>query len=378
MSEQDYYKQLNVARTATGAEIKAAYRKLALKYHPDRNPGDKKAEETFKALSSAYEVLKDEQKRAAYDQYGHAAFTQQQQGGQGFSGFSGGNIHDIFEDVFSDFMGGSRRRGNHNGPRPGEDLRYDLDLSLEEAFTGLKRSIKVMRSRSCVTCNGAGSADGHASKTSCTQCDGAGVVRMQQGFFMVERPCNKCHGQGIIIENPCKDCGGVGRTEQTSKLSVDIPAGVEDGMRLRLSGEGNVGPFGGAAGDLYIFISVSNHSLFERDGRDLHCRVPIPMVTAALGGKVEVPTIEGKPLEMDVPTGTQHGDKISIKGQGMRAHNRVTRGSLHVHVAIDIPQNLTQKQKDILTQFDAKMDMKKNHPTSNNFWKKVKKLWGEK
>ncbi len=377
MIEQDYYEQLGITKTATGAEIKSAYRKRALKYHPDRNPDDKAAEEKFKALSGAYEVLKDEQKRAVYDQYGHAAFTHQQQGGQGFSGFSGGNLHDIFGDVFSDFMSGGRR-SETQGPQQGEDLRYDLDLSLEEAFEGLKRDIRVTRGRACKTCDGIGSPNGCQDKTSCLQCDGEGVLRMQKGFLMVERPCTICYGKGFVIKNPCHDCSGVGIREQTSTLSVEVPAGVEDGMRLRLSDEGNVGAFGGSAGDLYLFIHVTSHSLFERDGRDLHCRVPVPMVKAALGGDIEVPTIEGESVAISVPPGTQHGDKIRVKDKGMRWQNRVARGDFYVHVAVDIPQNLTKKQKDVLMQLDAGTDVEKNHPTSKNFWKKVKKLWGEK
>jgi molecular chaperone DnaJ len=374
MSKRDYYEILEVSVSVTQEELKRSYRKKAMEHHPDRNPGNKEAEEKFKELNEAYEVLSNEQKRAAYDKYGHSAF---QQGGGGHSssqgyGFSG-NFSDIFEDMFGDFMRGS---GSRQQELRGDDLKYDLELTLEEAFAGVRKEIKLSRLSACTPCHGSGAEDSSGSMT-CSKCRGSGMMRIQQGFFMMERTCDACRGAGRIIKNPCISCRGSGQVRQQTTLSVTIPAGVDQGTRMRLAQEGNAGVRGGASGDLYVFLHIKAHDLFQRDGDAIQCRVPIPMVMAALGGSVEIPTIEGGQVEVKIPAGTQHGDQFRIKGKGMSIYGRSGRGDMYVQASIEIPRHLTKKQIEVLEQFSGTDSYESRHPESTGFWDKVKSLWGE-
>jgi len=348
MAKSDYYDLLNVGRDASDAEIKKAYRKLAMQYHPDRNPGDAEAEQKFKEISEAYEVLKDKEKRAAYDRFGHAAFDGAGAGGQpgGFD-FSAG-FADIFDDLFGEFTGTRRTR---SGARRGADLRYNLEISLEDAYHGKKATIKIPATVVCDDCGGSGAEAGTRPKT-CPACAGHGRIRSQQGFFTVERTCPTCHGSGQVIADPCRSCGGSGRVHKERTLSVNIPAGVEDGTRIRLAGEGEAGTRGGPPGDLYIFLTIRPHPLFRREGPHLHCRVPVSIVTAALGGQVEIPTMSGKRARLTIPEGTQSGRQFRLKGKGMpRLHGR-GHGDLLVEVAVETPVNLTAKQKDLLRELE--------------------------
>ena len=318
MAKRDYYEVLGVTRSVEAGELKSAYRKLAMQYHPDRNPGDSEAEVKFKEVNEAYEVLKDGEKRAAYDQFGHAAFD----GGMG--GFGGGGAHDfsssfadVFDDLFGEFMGGGRRRGGgQQGGQRGSDLRYNMEITLEEAYLGKQAKIRVPTHVSCEACNGTGAKDPNAT-VACQTCGGYGKVRAQQGFFSIERTCPSCGGAGKMIQDPCGSCSGTGRVQRDKTLNVSIPEGVEDGMRIRLSGEGEAGMRGGPAGDLYIFLAIKPHAIFQRDGTTIFCPVPIPMTTAALGGSIEVPTIEGKLAKLSIPSGTQSGRQFRLRGKGM-------------------------------------------------------------
>jgi molecular chaperone DnaJ len=378
MAKQDYYETLGVARGANADELKKAYRKLAMQYHPDRNPGDKSAEHKFKEINEAYDVLKDEQKRAAYDRFGHAAFDgaggaggfRPGAGGAGFDFGSG--FADIFDEMFGDFMGG--RRGG--GQQRGGDLRYNLELKLEEAFQGREMRIRVPSSVACETCGGSGAAKG-SRPTSCQTCQGRGRVRTQQGFFTIERTCPACQGAGRVIEEPCRPCSGSGRVRKEKTLSVTIPRGVEDGQRIRLSGEGEAGMNGAPAGDLYIFIAVKPHPIFQRDGADIHCRVPLPMTTAALGGAVEVPTIEGTRASVTIPAGTQSGHQFRLRGKGMTGLHGRGRGDMYIDILVETPMNLTKKQQDLLREFDKSggSGAKSTSPQSEGFFAKVKELW---
>ena len=380
MSKQDFYAALGVDRNASPDDLKKAYRKLAMKHHPDRNPGDAEAEKKFKELSEAYDVLKDEQKRAAYDRFGHAAFD-------GSGGFGGGGFRDagagdfsstfadIFEDMFGDFAGGGMggaRRGAAGGAR-GSDLRYNLEITLEEAFRGDQTQIRVPTMVGCEPCKGSGGKDG-ARPTSCPTCQGRGRVRAQQGFFTIERTCTTCAGMGETVSDPCPSCSGSGRVQKEKTLQVSIPAGVDDGTRIRLAGEGEAGQRGGATGDLYLFISVRPHEFFQRDGANLYCRVPLPMTTAALGGSVEVPTIEGKRAKVSVPSGTQTGDQFRLRGKGMSILRSGNRGDMYIEVAVETPVNLTAEQKKMLKDFEDKAGTKTS-PESEGFFSKVKELW---
>ncbi|MDZ5646705.1 molecular chaperone DnaJ [Nitrospirillum sp. BR 11828] len=377
MAKQDYYELLGVAKNASADDLKKAYRKLAMQYHPDRNQGDKAAEQKFKEVSEAYEVLKDEQKRAAYDRFGHAAFENgggRPGGGPGGFDFGSG-FADIFEEMFGDFMGG--RRGGGQGPGRGSDLRYNLEISLEDAFKGTSTNVRVPTSVACDVCNGTGAESGTQPVT-CPTCNGAGKVRAQQGFFTIERTCPACSGAGRVIKDPCRNCGGHGRVRKEKTLQVNIPAGVEDGTRIRLSGEGEAGARGAPPGDLYIFLAIAPHALFLRDGANIQCRVPIPMTTAALGGTVEVPTIDGSRARVSIPPGTQSGHQFRLKGKGMSVLRSTQRGDMYVTALVETPVNLTKRQQELLREFEKAGEEKGGtHPESEGFFAKVKELWAD-
>lgn len=374
MAKRDYYETLGVGKTASADELKKAYRKSAMQYHPDRNPGDEEAERRFKEVNEAYEVLKDDQKRAAYDRFGHAAFESGgggDRGGAGAGGFGfGGGFADIFDEVFGEFMNSGRQR---RGSGRGADLRYDLEISLEEAFGGRKTSIKVPSTVVCGHCNGTGAEPG-SSPIVCPACNGIGKIRAQQGFFTIERTCPTCGGAGKIIPNPCTACSGSGRLQKEKTLDVNIPAGVEDGTRIRLSGEGEAGVRGGSSGDLYIFLSIRPHRFFKRESQDLHVRVPLPMTTAALGGSIEVPTIEGGRARVTIPGGTQSGHQFRLRGKGMTVLRQKVRGDQFVDIVVETPVNLTAKQKELLKQFEE-AGTDGSHPESEGFFKKIKEFW---
>lgn len=376
MSQSDLYALLGVSQSASAAELKSAYRKLAMKYHPDRNPGDKAAEDKFKEISKAYEILGDPQKRAQYDQYGSAAF-EQGAGSGGAGGFGGGGFSDIFEDIFSNFMGGGAGGSSSGGSQGyrGDDVRVDVALTLEEARTGVEKTIKVNVAQSCEVCHGHGTKDPN-DRQACGQCGGAGVIRMQQGFFMMERPCASCNGQGYTIRNKCKSCGGAGVKRGKKELKVKIPAGVMDGTRMRVSGKGDAGAQGGTPGDLYVFISVKKHPLFERDDENLYCKMPITLIDAILGSTHDLKALDGEKIQLKIPAGTQFGDVIRIKGKGMPVYGRSIVGDLYVEIEVEIPKNLSKKQRETLEKFYDGVDAKKNQPSVDSFWTKVKKLWG--
>ncbi len=371
MSKTDLYQTLGVAKNASADDLKKAYRKLAMQYHPDRNPGDAAAEHKFKEANLAYEILKDEQKRAAYDRYGHAAFENGGMGGaRGHADFGG--FSDLFDEIFGAATG--RGRGNASGGQSrGSDLRYNLDITLEDAFHGKQATIRFPSTVGCETCDGSGARPGTSSKT-CGTCMGHGRVRAQQGFFTIERTCPACNGVGTIIEDPCIDCNGHGAVRKDRTLDVTIPAGVEDGTRIRLSGEGEAGLRGAGNGDLYIFLTVTPHKLFEREGADLLCRVPISMAKAALGGTVEIPGIDGVRTEVKVDEGTQTGKRLRLRGKGMPVLRAASRGDLYVEVVVETPVHLSKKQKELLQQF-ADSCNEKTSPQASGFFDKVKELW---
>lgn len=383
----DFYSILGVTKGASEDELKKAYRKLAMQYHPDKNPGNAEAEKKFKSINEAYDVLKDPQKKAAYDRFGHDAFQGGMGGGGGagpggFSGFSaGGSFSDIFEDLFSEFTGGGGRgRGGQqqaqSGAARGSDLRYNLEISLEEAFRGKQQSVKITTSAACEACSGSGAEKGTHAET-CSTCGGRGAVRAAQGFFTVERTCSTCHGTGKIIKNPCKQCAGSGRVRKEKTLSVTIPAGVEEGTRIRLAGEGEAGFRGGPAGDLYIFISLKPHRIFRRDGANIYCQAPIPFTTATVGGHIEVPTIDGGRVKVTIPEGTQSGHQFRLKGKGMSVLRSSARGDMYLEVAVETPVNLSKKQKELLKEFDKEKGGKPTSPESESFFTKVKEFWEE-
>jgi molecular chaperone DnaJ len=367
MEKVDYYETLGVSREADGKELKSAFRKLAMKFHPDRNPDKPDAEQSFKELNEAYEVLKNSEKRAAYDRFGHAAF---QNGGNqgGFSGDFGSSMGDIFEDIFGDMMGGRRR--SSGGRERGADLRYNMEVTLEEAFEGKTAQIDIPSAVSCDECSGTGAKPG-SSPSTCGTCGGNGRVRASQGFFSVERTCPTCQGRGEIISDPCSECTGVGRVTKERSLSVNIPEGIEDGVRIRLSGEGEAGTRGGPSGDLYIFISIKPHEFFQRDGSDLFCRIPVSMITAALGGQFEVATLDSSKARVKIPEGTQTGKQFRLKGKGMPVLRSNNQGDLYIQVVTETPQKLTRKQRDLLEEFE-KLSSEENSPESTGFFSRMK------
>lgn len=381
MAKRDYYDILGAPRGASAEELKKAYRTKAKELHPDRNSDNPNAEAQFKEVNEAYEVLKDADKKAAYDRYGHAAF-EGGMGGGGRGGYPGGAgngdfasaFSDVFEDLFGDFMGGGRGGGGGGRSRAqrGSDLRYNLRVNLEEAFKGVQKTINVPTSIACDTCRGTG-AEGGAEPVTCPTCSGMGKVRAQQGFFTVERTCPTCNGMGQIIKNPCRSCGGAGRTEKERALSVNIPAGVETGTRIRLAGEGEAGLRGGPAGDLYIFIEVKDHPIFQRDGVHLFCRIPVSIGTAALGGEVEVPTIDGGKSRVKVPAGSQTGKQMRLRGKGMPALRGGGTGDMVLELAVETPVNLTARQRELLEEFERLSE--ENNPEGQSFFSKVKGFW---
>ena len=370
MSKRDYYDVLGVPKGSEAEAIKKAYRTKAKELHPDRNSDNPNAESQFKEVNEAYEVLKDADKKAAYDRYGHAAFE-----GGGGHGFGGGGdfssaFSDVFDDLFGDFMGGGR--GGRKQQSRGSDLRYNLSISLEEAFAGLQKTINIPSAVTCGSCNGTGAAGG-SSPTTCPTCSGLGKVRATQGFFTVERGCPTCSGVGQIIKNPCSSCGGQGTQKKDKALSVNVPPGVETGTRIRLAGEGETAPRGGVSGDLYIFIEVSKHKIFERDGLNLFCRVPVSMAKASLGGEVEVPTIDGGRSRVRIPAGSQSGRQMRLKGKGMPAIKTIQKGDMFIEMAVETPVNLTAKQKELLQEFEELSE--DNNPQTNSFFSSVKTFW---
>jgi molecular chaperone DnaJ len=376
MAKQDYYATLGVAREAGAEDLKKAYRKLAMQYHPDRNPNDKQAEAKFKDVNEAYEVLKDDQKRAAYDRFGHAAF--EQGGGAGPGGFAGGfeaagGLGDIFDQMFGEFMGGRRGGGR---TRAGADIQQAVEIDLTEAFAGVKATLRVPTRVACEACNGTGSEDKTASADTCQTCKGAGKVRAQQGFFLVERTCPSCGGAGRVVRNPCRICHGAGTVQRERTLQVSIPAGVEDGQRIRLSGEGEAGGQGAPAGDLYVHIAVRPHPLFQRDGANVLVRVPVRMTQAALGGDVEVPVVDGTKAKVKIPPGTQTGDQFRLRGKGFSVLRRSERGDMFIQVAVETPQNLTKRQRELLEEFETEGHQHTSgHPESEGFFAKVKEFF---
>ena len=377
MAKRDYYEVLGVAKGASADEIKKAYRSKVKDLHPDRNKDNPNAEAQFKEVGEAYDVLKSDDKKAAYDRYGHAAFEGGMGGGRPGGGMGGGQgdfssaFSDVFDDLFGDFMG---QRGGGGGRRAarGADLRYNLRISLEDAFSGMQKSITVPASVQCDSCDGSG-AEGGAEPSTCPTCSGMGKVRAQQGFFTVERTCPTCSGMGQIVKNPCKKCRGAGRVEKERTLSVNIPAGVETGTRIRLAGEGEAGMRGGPSGDLYIFIEVTDHELFERDGPNLFCRVPVSMSTAALGGNIEVPTIDGGRGRVQIPAGSQSGRQMRLRGKGMPPLRGGGVGDMIIELAVETPVNLTNRQKELLREFEG--EAQNNNPESSNFFSSVKSFW---
>ncbi|MDE3028629.1 MAG: molecular chaperone DnaJ [Paracoccaceae bacterium] len=376
MAKRDYYEVLGCARGASAEEIKKAYRVKAKELHPDRNSDNPHAEAQFKDLNEAYDALKDPDRKAAYDRYGHAAFEGGMggagRGGMGGQGDFASAFSDVFEDLFGDFMGGRGAGGGRSRAQRGSDLRYNLRVTLEEAYTGIQKTINVPASVACTACSGTG-AEGGAEPVTCPTCAGMGKVRAQQGFFTVERTCPACSGMGQIVKNPCRSCGGAGRIEKERALSVNIPAGVETGTRIRLAGEGEAGMRGGPTGDLYIFIEVREHPLFQRDGINLFCKVPVSMITAALGGDIEVPSIDGGRARVKVPAGSQNGKQMRLRSKGMPALRGGGHGDMMIEMAVETPVNLTARQRELLEEFEKLSE--NNNPEGSSFFSKVKSFW---
>ena len=371
---RDYYAILNVPKNASEKEIKAAYRKLAMQYHPDRNPGDKNAEEKFKEVNQAYEVLSDQEKRKQYDQFGESAF--QGGGGSGFNdfaqGFQSSNFSDIFEDFFGGFAKGGKRERSHK--QQGASLRYNLEISLEDALFGKSEQIEFETFIACDTCKGLGSKSN--KNTTCTHCNGSGNIRMQQGFFVVEQTCQYCNGSGVTISDPCETCSSYGRIRRSKTLKVNIPKGIDEGTKVRIAGEGEAGIRGGEPGDLYIYVQFKPHDFFKKEGTNLNCEVPITITKAALGGEIEVPTIDGKKVEVKIPPGTQANNSFRLKGKGMPQMNSSRRGDLYIHTNIEIPINLTSKEEKLLQELDKELSKRpKSCPNSEGFFTKLKNMF---
>jgi molecular chaperone DnaJ len=373
MAKRDYYEVLGLSRGASEQDIKSAFRRLAKDCHPDRNHGDTDAERKFKELNEAYEALKDPQKRAAYDQFGHAAFDGQGRGGQGFGPDFASSMSDIFDDLFGEFMGGRRGSRQRSGRERGADLRYNMEITLTEAYEGKTAQIRVPTSVTCDACSGSGAKTGTQPST-CPTCSGAGKVRASQGFFTIERTCPSCQGRGEIINDPCGSCSGSGRVVKERNLSVNIPAGVEDGTRIRLAGEGEAGLRGGPAGDLYIFLSLKPHEFFQRDGADIFCRVPISMTTAALGGHIDVPTVDGGKTRVKVPEGTETGKQFRLKSKGMPVLRSKVTGDMYIQVDVETPKSLTRRQRELLEEFERE-SKEETSPHSAGFFAKVKEFF---
>jgi molecular chaperone DnaJ len=371
MAKRCYYESLSIERTATEVDIKSAFRKHAMQCHPDRNPGDKDAEHRFKEINEAYEILKDPDKRAAYDRFGHAAFEHGMGGGNGagFGAEFGTTFSDLFEGIFGMSAGG---RGRGSGRERGADLRYNMEISLHEAYVGKNAQIRIPTSVTCEACSGSGAKAGTKPKV-CAMCAGQGRVRHAQGFFTLERTCPNCHGRGQSIDSPCASCAGSGRVTRERTLSVNIPPGVEDGTRIRLASEGEAGVRGGPPGDLYIFLSMAAHPFFQREGADLHCRVPVSMVTAAMGGDIEVPTIDGGKTKVKVPEGTQSGRRFRLQSKGMPVLRQRQHGDMYVQVVVETPQKLTKRQRELLAEFD-RLSSIETQPESSGFLGKVKEF----
>ena len=377
MAKQDYYATLGVAREAGGEDLKKAYRKLAMQFHPDRNPGDRQAEAKFKEISEAYDVLKDDQKRAAYDRYGHAAFEQGGAGGfnAGFDFSAGGGLGDIFDQMFGEFMGG-RRGGPAGRTRAGSDIRQAVEIDLAEAFAGTKANLRVPTRVACDACSGTGSEDKNRAADTCTTCRGSGKMRTQQGFFLVERTCPTCGGQGRVIRNPCKVCHGIGTVQRERTLQVAIPAGVEDGTRIRLAGEGEAAGHGAPPGDLYVHVAIRPHPMFQRDGANIFMRVPLRMTQAALGGDIEVPAIDGTKAKVKIPAGTQTGEQFRLRSKGFSVLRSAARGDMYIQVSVETPQHLTRRQRELLEEFEAEAQGHgRGSPESEGFFSKVKEFF---
>ncbi len=373
MAKRDYYEVLGLSRGASEQDIKASFRRLAKDCHPDRNNGDKSAEQKFKELGEAYEALRDPQKRAAYDQFGHAAFEGHGRGAHGFGPDFASSMSDIFDDLFGEFMGGRRGRGQRTGRERGADLRYNMEITLPEAYAGKMAQIRVPTSVTCEACTGTGAKAGTQPST-CSTCAGAGKVRASQGFFTIERTCPACQGRGETINDPCGSCTGSGRVVRERTLSVSIPAGVEDGTRIRLAGEGEAGLRGGPAGDLYIFLSIKPHEFFQRDGADIFCRVPIAMTTAALGGQLDVPTLDGGQTRVKVPEGTESGKQFRLKGKGMPVLRSKVMGDMYIQVEVETPKNLNPRQRELLESFERESNGQTS-PHSAGFFTRVKEFF---
>ncbi len=374
MAKQDYYATLGVARDADAEDLKKAYRKLAMQFHPDRNPGNKDAEARFKEVSEAYEILKDDQKRSAYDRYGHAAFEQGNAGGPGGFDFSAsGDLGGIFDQMFGEFMG---RRGGGNRPRTGADIRQAAEIDLTDAFSGTKVNLRVPTRVACDACNGTGSEDKTQAADTCQTCQGAGKVRAQQGFFLIDRTCPTCGGQGRVIRNPCRICRGAGTVQRERNLQVAIPPGVEDGTRIRLQGEGEAGGAGAQPGDLYVHIAIRPHEFFQREGANILMRVPLRMPQAALGGDVEVPVVDGTKAKVKIPPGTQTGDQFRLRAKGFSVLRSAARGDMFIQVAVETPQNLTARQRELLEMFEAESEKDtKGSPENEGFFARVREFF---
>jgi molecular chaperone DnaJ len=373
MEKRDFYEVLGVTQTCNDGELKTAYRKLAMRFHPDRNAGDPSAETKFKEVNEAYEALRHPQKRAAYDRFGHAAFENGGNGAAGFHADFASSMSSVFDDIFGDFMGGGRRGNSRSGRERGSDLRYNMEITLEEAYAGKTAEIEVDAKVTCSTCSGSGSRPGSSPKV-CSTCEGHGRVRAAQGFFSIERTCPTCHGRGEVIADPCPECSGSGRTTEERKLSVNIPAGIEDGTRIRLASEGEAGVQGGPNGDLYIFLSIQPHEFFQRDGADLFCRVPISVTTAALGGEFEVPNIDGGKTRVKVSEGSQTGRQFRLKNKGMPVMRSSKVGDMYIQVVVETPRNLSRRQRELLEEFE-KASSAETNPESTGFFARVREFF---